>query len=259
MSLSQRVYVRVKCRDLTLMPGMKARRSTYSLIPHHTLHQGIKMHHRHFFPPCCMCTSLQDGLLWFFRRPWSTFAEETLRDDFKAPHLSPRPARNISFPQSASIPLCRCHKHWTAHQHSYRTPSLRLSSSFQLRLDKQMASESHWTTLHFLFEFSAFQRRLSMAILGAFQRHLSSLLPLNQMWFSSMKRGFDLPSEVNCLLRFPPLWTWILKLQHPPVCSPAAYLKSWSSQCPNNLPVKHTSSFNCCRFKWGFIKMNDLL
>lgn len=92
-------------------------------------------------------------------------------------------------------------------------------------------------------------------ILAAYLSHLSSLLPLSKIWFSSHKHGLDFSS--TSFSSFPLLF--IMLFRFPLACAgDCLFGELGHSHCLHNRPVLCTASFNCWSLKWDSIKMNDL-
>lgn len=94
-------------------------------------------------------------------------------------------------------------------------------------------------------------------ILTTYLSHLSSLLPLNEIWFSSHEHGLDFSSELNLFFLFSITVHYVVQIPTG-FARGTVYLENWHSHCLNNLPDPCTASFNCWSLKWDSIKMNDL-
>lgn len=163
----------------------------------------------------------------------------------------------ISVPQSASIPLCRCHKH--AGQLTNTCTELDPS-------DCRAASSCGWTN------------KWHQSLIGTLHTSFLSfrLFKADYWWLSSehsgdtcrlschlTKCGFHL---WNMVLISPLRWTAFSSFLRSELRSwscnthqPAIGLFIWKAGTRSVSTVKRASRFNCWSFKWGFIKMNDLL
>lgn len=182
----------MRCHYLTILLGLESlTNSDYSSFPRHTLHLGIKTHHPHACPECCKALQghifLRSTVRWFFRRPWRS-VKRRQKNDCKGFHLSPQ-LRSV-FPQwilyFSFAWLCLSLLNFffifstVALSVMQFDPSPR-PSSFRLRSDKHLTSESHCITPQFLPVLSLSNpiRRDCCVIVWTRSSHLSSLLPLN--------------------------------------------------------------------------------